>query len=298
MQVSAAQGAFVVRVSPEWVDVDRLTAVQAVREHLRGQGWPIPQTIRTRSDRGLAPWRGRLVEVERYVEPRGTSMTTWPAINAGIRWLARLHEDLRAVSASPAAANPPMANHLEADAVVAPMIAGIGAWNLSPEEASYLKAAERLAVTLTEESRGFELPRQLVHGDFWAGNVYISGNQLTLLLDMDFLGERPRVDDLAVTLFFINEHIGRDDTSQARIATLRNLVDFYDAAVTVPLSPTERAALPYAILRTPLTFLRDLAYLGPSSRLELTTLRGPEYEWALNLLETPGWRTAFCDPHS
>jgi hypothetical protein len=67
----------------------------------------------------------------------------------------------------------------------------------------------------------------------------------------------------------------------------------YDAALSTPLSPSERAALPYAVLRSPLMFLRDLTYLGPSSRPELTTLRGPQYEWALRQLSTAGWRTAF-----
>jgi Ser/Thr protein kinase RdoA (MazF antagonist) len=87
LQVSTDQGALVVRVSPEWVEADRLAAVQAVRAvraYLRGRGWPIPRTVRTRSGRRSAQLHGRVVEVEQYVEPRGTSMTTWPAISVGI----------------------------------------------------------------------------------------------------------------------------------------------------------------------------------------------------------------------
>jgi homoserine kinase type II len=183
-----------------------------------------------------------------------------------------------------------MANHLDADAVLAPTIADLRAWDLSRRESSYVDAAEQLAASLASD---VELPRQLVHGDFWATNVYLSGDRITLLLDLDFLGERPRVDDLALTLFFVNDHLGRDDISPARIALLRGLVEQYDAALTTPLGPAERAALPHAVLRTPLTFLRDLAHLGPSSRPELSALRGPQYEWALRLLDAPGWRTAF-----
>jgi hypothetical protein len=41
LQVCTEQGALVVRVVPEWVEADRLTAVRAVREYLRGRGWPI-----------------------------------------------------------------------------------------------------------------------------------------------------------------------------------------------------------------------------------------------------------------
>ena len=58
LQVSSDQGALVVRVSPEWVEADRLAAVQAVREYLRGQGWPIPQTLCTRTGRTLAQLHG------------------------------------------------------------------------------------------------------------------------------------------------------------------------------------------------------------------------------------------------
>lgn len=90
LHVSTDQGPVVVRVSPAWIEPDRLAAVQAVREFLRRRGWPIPETLRTRSGLQSAPLDGRLVEVEQYVEPRGTSMSTWPAISAGIKWLARL----------------------------------------------------------------------------------------------------------------------------------------------------------------------------------------------------------------
>ncbi len=74
-----------------------------------------------------------------------------------------------------------MANYLEADAILDTTIADIRAWNLSAEETSYLDAAEQLATSLARESRDFDLPRQLVHGDFWASNVYLSGDQLILL---------------------------------------------------------------------------------------------------------------------
>ncbi|WP_169738875.1 phosphotransferase enzyme family protein [Jiangella gansuensis] len=257
LQVSTRQGAMVVRVAPEWVGTDRLVAVQAVRDHPRRRGWPIPRTVPTRAGEGMARLHSRLVEVEQYAEPRGTPMTTWPAIGAGLPWLARLHDALRTAPSPPAAAHPPMVNQVEADAVLGPAIAAIRAWVLFAEEAAYVVAAERLATSLASARRRFDLPRQLVHGDFWAGNVRLAGDQLTLLLALDFRGERPRVDDLALTLFFVNEHLGRDDTSPDRIATLRALVDRYDAALTDPLSASERAALPYAILRTPLTFLRD-----------------------------------------
>jgi Ser/Thr protein kinase RdoA (MazF antagonist) len=168
LQVSTDQGALVVRVSPEWVEADRLAAVQAVREYLRGRGWPIPQTVRTRSGRRSAQLHGRLVEVEQYVEPRGTSMATWPAISTGIQWLARLHDDLRAAPTSPAAAHPPDGEPPRSRCRPCPHDRRHPHLEPRRGETRYLEAAEQLAASLAQESRDFDLPRQLVHGDFWA----------------------------------------------------------------------------------------------------------------------------------
>jgi Ser/Thr protein kinase RdoA (MazF antagonist) len=34
-----------------------------------------------------------------------------------------------------------------------------------------------------------------VHGDFWDDNVYFHGEELVAVTDLDFMGNRPRVDD-------------------------------------------------------------------------------------------------------
>ncbi|WP_432937680.1 phosphotransferase enzyme family protein [Kribbella sp. CA-253562] len=294
LQISTQQGHFVVRACPPWVTPDRLTAVQAVRAHLRVRDWPIPQTLRTRTGASMLRTSDHMIEVEQFVEPRGVPMTTWPTITAALPWLARLHDALLDAPSSPAAADPPFANHVPPHTDLTLAITAIRTWDLPPTEATYLNAAAlnaaaHLAASLPHPA----LPTQLVHGDFWATNVHLSGDRLTLLLDFDFLGDRARVDDLALTLFFINEHLGRDDVTPSRLAALRQLVDSYDSALTTPLTEAERAALPHAILRTPLTFLQDLAYLGPTSRAELTSLRGPQYEWALGQLNDPTWLSAF-----
>jgi Ser/Thr protein kinase RdoA (MazF antagonist) len=74
-----------------------------------------------------------------------------------------------------------------------------------------------------------------------------------LLADFDFMGERARIDDLALTL-----HCARSDLSTAagpaeELARLRRLVAGYDAGLDRPLSAAERAALPVAMARQPLS---------------------------------------------
>jgi Ser/Thr protein kinase RdoA (MazF antagonist) len=56
--------------------------------------------------------------------------------------------------------------------------------------------------------------------------------------DLDFMGNRPRVDDLALTLYFTDEEIqlahAADRPAEERIATLRPLVRAYAAALSTP----------------------------------------------------------------
>lgn len=286
-------GSFVVRVYGSWVSADRLAAIQAVRSRLQEDGWPIPPLRRTLSGTGYVAFGERVLEVEAYVDA-GAPMETWHSLSAGLPWLARLHDALRSGPCPPAAADPPVANHLAAGRVhedTAEALSAMRAWASTAAERRYLAAAERLVDVVAEVDR-FDVPSQLVHGDFWHNNVSLDGERLVRLGDFDFLGVRPRVDDLALTLFFANEHHGRDDLSPSRIDQLRRLVDRYDAALERPLGKEERAALPFATARTPLTFVRDLADGTPFHRTELVELRGPEYEWALRALDDPRWTAA------
>lgn len=71
------------------------------------------------------------------------------------------------------------------------------------------------------------------------------------VLDMGFMAERARVDDLALPIWFWlleTEHgpFGLDDI---RLAT--RMLDAYDASARKPLSRAERAALPLALARQP-----------------------------------------------
>jgi Ser/Thr protein kinase RdoA (MazF antagonist) len=288
--VRARQGSFVVRVYQPWVTSERLAAIQGVRSSLGERGWPVAPLVLTRAGAGSCLLGRRVVEVEASVTAGGP-MASWSELKFGLPWLARLHDALRDVPALPAAAVAPVANHLAASEVpaeTAPAFESIRSWASTAAELRYLASAERLAAVVSEVDQ-FVLPTQLVHGDFWHDNVQLDGSRLVRLGDFDFLGVRPRIDDLALTLFFANEHAGRSDLSDGRLSQLRRLVDVYDASLEQPLSADERAALPYAIARTPLTFVRDLADGSPFHRAELVELRGPEYEWALRVLDDPRW---------
>ena len=56
-----------------------------------------------------------------------------------------------------------------------------------------------------------------------------------LVADLDFMGERARIDDLALTLYYTNSTFTDDQTSDTRIRRLRTLVDAYDSGLDQPL---------------------------------------------------------------
>jgi Ser/Thr protein kinase RdoA (MazF antagonist) len=54
------------------------------------------------------------------------------------------------------------------------------------------------------------LPRQLAHGDFWDNNVLFRSGRVVSVTDFDFMGVRPRIDDLALTLYHTNSTFSDD----------------------------------------------------------------------------------------
>lgn len=70
--------------------------------------------------------------------------------------------------------------------------------------------------------------------------------------DFDFLGERARIDNLALTLYYAHRTFSEDGSSDDAPQRLRDLVDAYERGLGDPLSRAERAALPLAIARQPL----------------------------------------------
>ena len=95
------------------------------------------------------------------------------------------------------------------------------------------------------------LPSQWCHGDFWDDNVRFRGGDVVLIADFGFMGRRPRVDDLALTLYFtLWDLVGSGHPDPLEV--LAGLVAAYDRGTTRPLSAGERRALPFAIARQPL----------------------------------------------
>lgn len=244
----------VVRVYRPYVTPARLADINAVRAVLREGGVPCVEPIPTRDGRPSASLDGRLVEVEPFVE-RDAEMDSWERLEIGLPLLGRVHTLLASTTVSHDGATPPFANHVEPqDALdwTDRATQRIRRWDHpTPDELRLADLAEELARELAPAA-GLPLPRQLVHGDFWDNNVFFREGRLVLVTDLDFMGVRARIDDLALTLFFTNLQFHAHPASDDHLRRLRRLVDAYDSRSGDPLTTDERAALPRAIARQPL----------------------------------------------
>ncbi|MDQ3513512.1 MAG: phosphotransferase [Chloroflexota bacterium] len=297
--VTDADGRYVVRVYRPWVTTARLADIQRARETLDEGGVSSPRPIRTLGGMSWTSVDGRLVEIERYVEHDAT-MDSWERLALGLPLLGRVHSLLRPLRSSADGKRAPAANTIAAPAALAWTLAGtrrIRDWGPSPTESRLVAAAEDLArlVDAAERHVG-SLPRQLVHGDFWDNNVFFRAGQPVLVTDLDFMGERPRIDDLALTLYYTNSTFTDDQVSDERVHRLRGLVDAYDSGLDEGLTAVERRALPLALARAPLCFIGMVAATDTEAKgRRLAAEMAEDVSWALDIARAPRrWQDAFA----
>lgn len=293
-------GGYVLRVHRSWVSGPRLTAVQAVRSRLVQAGLPFLEPIQTLDQRGWLELDGHhLLEVEKYVW--GEDMDMGDRLLVSMPMLARIHDELSRIDAVPPARHAPSASHVEARLALEGTrraAAAIRAWAASPEEERIAALSERLAGELQQAERPYVglLPRQLVHGDFWHNNVRFRDLEIVAVLDLEFMEERPRIDDLGLTLYYVNSSLGPDHGASERVAALGSLVRAYDSALDRPMSSTERAALPFAIARTVLAFTRHLTLRDDEDeQREVALAWSADLDWSLEMVRDAGrWQHAFA----
>jgi Ser/Thr protein kinase RdoA (MazF antagonist) len=299
--IVTGDGRYVVRVYRPYVSASRLRDIQSVRRELTKSGIPCAELVPTREDETWTMIDGRLVEVERFVE-HDEDMNSWERLESGLPWLGRIHSSLRGIAVSSEGRMPLFANHIEPSDTLVWTQRGtqrVRGWGPSAGELRLIEAAEELArqVTDAEQKIAASLPRQLVHGDFWDNNVFFRDGRVVLVADFDFMGERARIDDLALTLYYTNSTFSEDPVSDDRIARLRGLLEAYDRGLDDSLTPIERAALPLALARQPLWWVgRWLALLDDEdqARRGLATM-SQDIEWALQIIRRAGrWQAAFA----
>ncbi|XEC97483.1 phosphotransferase [Paenibacillus tarimensis] len=296
--VTDGQSRYVIRVYRPYVTEARLADIQLARQELSAHGVPSSEVLSTLDGRQWIVFDGRLLEVERYVES-DTHMESFNHLMVGLPILGRVHTILREVQFSAEGRNPLFANHIESQNAFGITLRGterIRRWGPSSDTLRLAGAAEELARLVTAGERDLYpmLPRQMVHGDFWHNNVFFQGGRVVLVTDLDFMGERARIDDLALTLYYFA--CSEEPVSRKRLGKLRRLIDAYDEGLDEHLSIAERSALPLAIARQPLWSIGGwIALLDDeeAARRHAAGMLG-EVVWALRIVRELGsWQAAF-----
>jgi homoserine kinase type II len=247
-------GPVVVRIHRRSVTEQRLAAEQAARQALHDAGLPtVPPIAGACGSTMQRLATGHLVELEPFV--RSTARMRTPALlTTGFAMLARAHDALAGASLPVAAHRVPWSNHAETSAAGDTTRAGaerIRGWARPDLTAFADDAVEHVETVTRLESTVTELPRQVVHGDFWDNNVLFDGGRVVAILDFGFMAERQRVDDLALPIWFYLLEPGHALPAAGDLRLVRDLLDAYDAASASPLSTAERLALPLAVARQP-----------------------------------------------
>ncbi|WP_308635783.1 phosphotransferase enzyme family protein [Paenibacillus silvisoli] len=290
---------YVVRVYRPYVNEARLADIQLARQVLNAQGIPSSKVRLTLNGQPYILFDGRLVEVDRYVES-DANMASWEHLAAGLPLLGRIHTILRDVQFSTEGKkNQPFANYIEPQNALGMTLKGIQrirGWNPSAYNMRLITATEELAylVSAAEQELVPMLPRQMVHGDFWDNNVVFRDGRIVLVTDFDFMGERARIDDLALTLYYFD--CSDEPSSAKRLGGLRGLIDSYDSGLTEHLSMRERLSIPLAMARQPLWSMGGwIALLDDeeAARRHAAGMLG-DVEWALRIIrELDRWQAAF-----
>lgn len=290
---------YVVRVYRPWVTAARLDDMQQVRRVLAQGGIPVVQPILTRDSASWIAVDNRLVEVEPFVG-FDEKMDTWPRLAQGLQLLGRIHRLMLPLQVSVDGSSAPACNNLAIEDALSGTLAGtqrVRQWGATARELQVVEASEEL-VYLVDRHRAevSALPRQLVHGDYWDNNVFFRAGRIVQVADLDFMGERARIDDLALTLYYTNSTFSEDQTSDERIRQLRALVDAYDTGTDQPLTEAERSAFPLALARVPLAFIAMIAVIDSEEGAH-GMVAGMEQDiaWALNLMHNlDRWQSIFA----
>lgn len=295
--VTDVQSRYVVRVYRPYVTEARLSDIQLARQALNINGIPSSEVILTLNGQQWTKFNDLLVEVEKYVE-KDANMNLYDKLMVGLPVLGQIHTILKGIQFSTAGRNPLFANYIEPQKALSLTLQGtkrIRDWkNLN--NLRLVEAAEELAHLVFDGEQKFVpmLPRQVVHGDYWDTNVFFRDGRVVFVSDFEFMGERARIDDLALTLYFFD--CSNEPVSEKRLSRLRNLIDRYDEGLSERLSIMERLALPLAIARQPLWSIGGwIALLDDEEAARRhADVMLDEVEFALRIVrELERWQVAF-----
>jgi homoserine kinase type II len=199
--VNAGHRSLVVRVHRRHVTAARVEALQLAREAAVLGGVPVARPVLGRNGERRETADSLAIEVEDFVAG-DEKMDTLAKIGRGMPVLASLHAALEHAPLPDAAKDMRFGNYLAVDDLVSRTAAGIERIrSLDRSLKPVADLASAVADKMTHTTSRLPKP-QWCHGDFWDDNVLFRQGRVVLVADFGFMNRRPRVDDLALTLYY------------------------------------------------------------------------------------------------
>lgn len=246
IKIDTSRGQFVVRMMSQKQSKEHISYTQHVLGELRDQGLPVLIPLLAHHGEPFVAFQDKLLQVTPYV--RATAFQNKPQqIGASARMLSRFHQ----ASPSSSFQCPPLEWSFNRPtdyytAAIATLVA-------MPEIPSYeLNKVERMVETVTEgwvRAEG-ELATAIIHGDWHYWNQLYDENEVSCIMDFDFMEQGKRIHDVAYALWTIYILLPRHADVYEEIF-MREYIGLTDA---------ELAMLPIAIARVSLFLLCQSAY--------------------------------------
>ncbi len=128
--------------------------------------------------------------------------------------------------------------------------------------------------------------------------MLFDADSIVLILDLDFMAERERIDDIALVLYYTSSGstLPRDASLGQRQHRLRELVDAYDSGLSARLTVVERAAIPLALARVVLSYTRHLLQRAQEfDQRDVLAAWSVDLDWSLEIVrDLARWQVAFA----
>ncbi|WP_051621012.1 phosphotransferase [Paenibacillus sp. UNC451MF] len=269
IKIATNKGEFVVRILNHSNTVEHLQYVQKALAVLTEKGVPVLNPVLTEKGDSFVFYDDKLLQVTPYV--RGESFQCLPKqVSASARMLCAFHQAIQHPEPGP---KPAWSFYRSSDYYTDALeqmknLPGI------PSYQHY--KAEKLAEQIEEswEQSQKNLPDAVIHGDWHFWNQLYQANEVSSIMDFDFIQQGKRIHDIAYSLWAI--YILLPEHSKA--------FDELFIKQYVGLTDEEVAILPTAIARVGMFFLCQSAYsINPEEKWRKHYRRQlPLIEWLLS----------------
>lgn len=261
-RVITPQDDVVIRIRPTWTTVERLRDVHQLLQRLNARGLLTSLPLPARNGESFVSVDQHWVELYNYLPEAGDRQWSAARWLAGFRHMQVLHQKLNEVAAHIV---PPIVSNYVPPALALRLleetqakIAALPPSHNRPEALAICREALEVMEHVANYFAALEqaLPVRLVHGDFHLSNLLFNAqNEVAYTLDFDFMGWRERLYEIAYALRLALPQLTDNSQHTLNLDLIRLWLNAYDDQNSDPLTPQERAALPYQLAQVALLYL-------------------------------------------